>query len=133
MLSLYNHYLFTKFHTSKYLGKRVTQTCIPYCNVWAEVVYCGFPKSKEFTKTLLCLFPACHQSLYISLPSFICGCTCTPVSEIHEFNQKKKKMNNSEKGIFAFDTFPIDKKNLFFSQLLWWYSHNDVNMSPFDC
>ena len=92
-------YLFTKFHASKHLGKRVTQTCMPYCNVWAEVVYCGFPKSKVFIKTLICLFPACHQS--ISPPSFICG--CTPVSEIREFNQKKKKkkkMNNSEKGFF---------------------------------
>ena len=41
-----NPYLFTKFHASKHFGKRVTQTCMPYCNVWAEVVYCGFPKSK---------------------------------------------------------------------------------------
>ena len=24
-------YLFTKFHTSKRFGKRVTQTCMPYC------------------------------------------------------------------------------------------------------
>ena len=95
-----NPYLFTKFHTSKHLGKRVTQTCMftlffvvvrkgyvyqqvirmlvsyqyslpvyqvsciqtcmPYCNVWAEVVYCGFPKSKVFTKILISLFPACH-------------------------------------------------------------------------
>ena len=62
-----NPYLFTKFHPSKHLGKRVTQTCQPY----------GFPKSKVFTRTLICLFPA--QS--ISFPSFICG--CTPVSEIH--------------------------------------------------
>ena len=100
-------YLFTKFHTSKHFGKRVTQTCMPYCNVWAEVVYCGFPKSKVFTKTLISLFPACHQSP----PSFICG--CTPVSEIREFNQKKKKkkkMNNSEKAFLKkFDTFPIVK------------------------
>ena len=31
-------YLFTKFHASQHFGKRVTQTCMPYCNVWAEVV-----------------------------------------------------------------------------------------------
>ena len=68
---------------------RVTHPCMPYCNVWAEVVYCGFPKSKVFTKTLISLFPACQS---ISPPSFIYG--CTPVSEIREFNQKKKKMNN---------------------------------------
>ena len=43
-------YLFTKFHASKRFGKRVTQTCMPYCNVWDEVVYCGFPISKVFTK-----------------------------------------------------------------------------------
>ena len=48
----------------------------------------------------------------ISPPSFICG--CTPVSEIREFNQKKKKKNNSEKAFFEFDTFPIVKKNPFF-------------------
>ena len=58
-----NLYLLTKFHTSKHFGKRVTQTCMAYCNVWAEVVYCGFPKSKVFTKTLISLFPACYQSL----------------------------------------------------------------------
>ena len=58
-------YLLTKFHASKHFGKRVTQTCMPYCNVWAEVVYCGFPKSKVFTKTLISLFPACHQSRYL--------------------------------------------------------------------
>ena len=51
-------YLFTKFHASKHFGKRVTQPCMSYCNVWAEVVYCGFPKSKVFTKTLISLFPA---------------------------------------------------------------------------
>ena len=60
-------YLFTKFHASQHFGKRVTQTCMPYCNVWAEVVYCGFPKSNVFTKTLISLFPACHQSLYMYL------------------------------------------------------------------
>ena len=95
-----NPYLLTKFHTSKHLGKRVTQTCMftlffvvvrkghclptryqnvvsvfptclpsfmhpsilvrelrmPYCNVWAEVVYCGFRKSKVFTKTLISIY-----------------------------------------------------------------------------
>ena len=91
-------YLFTKFHASKHFGKRVTQTCMPYCNVWAEVVYCGFPKSKVFTKTLISLFPVSPKS--ISPPSFICG--CTPVSEIREFNQKKKKMNNSEMDLTPF-------------------------------
>ena len=64
-------YLFTKFHASKHFGKRVTQTCMPYCNVWAEVVYCGFPKSKVFTKTLISLFPAYHQSLYFHQVSYV--------------------------------------------------------------
>ena len=59
----------------------------------------------------------CASPKSISPPSFIRG--CTPVSEIHEFNlkkkkKKKKKMNNSEKGFFEFDTFPIVKKNPFF-------------------
>ena len=49
----------------------------------------------------------------ISPPSFVCGCAL--VSEIREFNQKKKKkMNNSEKAYFEFDTFPIVKMNPFF-------------------
>ena len=69
---------------------RVTQTCMPYCNVWAEVVYCGFSGVyQNFNKPIPCVSPKS-----ISPPSFICG--CTPVSEIREFNQKKKKkkMNN---------------------------------------
>ena len=65
VVSVFPIYLFTKFHASKHFDKRVTQTCMPYCNVWAEVVYCGFPKSKVFTKTLMSLFPARHQSLYL--------------------------------------------------------------------
>ena len=103
-------YLITKFHASKDFGKRVTQTCMPYCNVRAEVVYCGFPKSKVFTKTLISLYIPCVSPKSIPPPSFICGCTL--VSEIREFNQKKKKkkMNNSEK---EFDTFPIVKKSPF--------------------
>ena len=64
-------YVFTKFHPSKQFGKRVTQTCMPYCNVWAELVYCGFPKSKLFTQILICLFPACHQSLYLHQVSYV--------------------------------------------------------------
>ena len=43
----------------------------------------------------------CASPKFITLPSFICG--FTPVSEIREFNQKKKKeekMMNSEKGFF---------------------------------
>ena len=36
--------------------------------------YCGFPKSKVFTKTLLCLFPARHQSLYLYQVSYVGVC-----------------------------------------------------------
>ena len=64
-------YLFTKFHASKHFGKRVTQTCMPYRIVWAEVVYCGYPKYKVFTKTLISLFPACHRSLYLHQVSYV--------------------------------------------------------------
>ena len=83
-----NPYQFIKFYTSKNLGKRVTQTCMPYCYVWAEVVYCGFPKSKVFTQNFNMPIP-CVSPKSISLPSFICG--CTPVSEIRKFKQTKKK------------------------------------------
>ena len=78
-------YLFTKFHASKHFGKRVTQTCMPYCNVWAEAVYWGFPKSKVFTKTLISLFPVRHQSLYLYQVSYV------GVLRLVRFNQKKKK------------------------------------------
>ena len=37
----------------RYLYKRVTQICMPYCNVWAKVAYSGFPKRNVFTKTLI--------------------------------------------------------------------------------
>ena len=48
---------------------------------------------QNFNKPIPCVSPKS-----ISPPSFICG--YTPVSEIREFNQKKKKkkMNNSEKA-----------------------------------
>ena len=45
---------------------------------------------------LKCLPILCVSPKSISLPSFICG--CTPISKIREFNQKKKKKKNSEKG-----------------------------------
>ena len=50
-----------------------------YCNAWAEVVFCGFPKKEMFTQILLCLFSARHQTL-ITSPSF--RCWSIPVSEI---------------------------------------------------
>ena len=34
-----------------------------YCNVCAEVVFCGFPKMEMFTQLLLCLLSARHQTL----------------------------------------------------------------------
>ena len=34
-----------------------------YCNVWAEVVFCGFSKKEMFTQILLGLFSARHQTL----------------------------------------------------------------------
>ena len=55
----YIPYLFTKFHASKHSGKRDTQTCMPYINVWAEVVR-GFPKRgvyKNFNMPIPCMSP----------------------------------------------------------------------------
>ena len=34
-----------------------------YCNVWAEVVFCGFLKKEMFTQIFLYLFSARHQTL----------------------------------------------------------------------
>ena len=141
-----NPYLFTKFHTSKHLGKRVTQTCM--FTLFFVVVRKGYCLRTSYQNVgVVSIFPTCLQSFMhpsilvrelhkltcpivmygpnlfivvfqkvrcllnnpipcaspksISPPSLICG--CTSVSEIREFNQKKKKkMNNnySEKGLF---------------------------------
>ena len=95
-------YLFTKFHASQHFGKRVTQTCMPYCNVWAKVVYCGFPKNKVFTKTLISLFPARHQNLYLHQVSYVGVLQLVRFanSTRRKKKKKKKKKNNSEKASF---------------------------------
>ena len=109
-----NPYLFTKFHTSKHLhvGKRVTQTCMPYCNVWAKVVYCGFPKRKIFTKTLICLFPVCHQSLYLYQVSYVGAHRLVRFAN----STRKRRRTTIQKRLFG--TFPIVKKNPFFNPFL---------------
>ena len=84
--------------------KRVTQTCMPYCTVWAEVVYCGFPKSKVFTKTLISLFPACHQSLYLHQVSYV------GVLRLVRFAYSTRRRRRFRKGIFLNLTpFPKSK------------------------
>ena len=56
---------------------------MPYCNVWAKVVYCGFPKSKLFTKTLICLYiPYASPKSILSPPSFIIMWVYSGYSEI---------------------------------------------------
>ena len=112
-------YLCTKFHASKHFGKRVTQTCMPYCNVWAEVVYCGFPKSKVFTKTLISLFPACHQSLYLHQVSYVGVLRLVRFvnSTRRRRRRRRRRRTIQKRHFFEFDTFPIVKKNPFFNQL----------------
>ena len=84
-----------------------------YCNVWAEVVFCGFPKKEMFTQILLCLFCVLPNSIM----SLSFRCWSIPVSEIREFNRKKKKkMNNSNSGYFRFDTFPTVQMDPVFNQ-----------------
>ena len=83
----------SKFHASKHFSKRVTQTCMPYCNVWAEVVYCGFPKSKVFTKTLISLFPACHQSLYLHQVSYVGVLRLVRLANSTRGRRRRKKSN----------------------------------------
>ena len=63
-------YLFIKFHASKHSGMRVTQTCMPYL-YGPKLFFCGFPKSKVFTQTLICLFPVRHQTLYLYQVSYV--------------------------------------------------------------
>ena len=68
-----------------------------YCNAWAEVVFCGFPKKEMFTQILLCLFLEKEK-------------------EKKKKKKKKKKMNNSKSGYFRFDTFPTVQMDPFFNQ-----------------
>ena len=77
---------------------------MPYLNVWAEVVFCGFPKDCVYTKFTMPIF--CVLPSSITLPSF--RCLSITVSEIREFNRKKKKkkekkkmMNNGKSGFFS--------------------------------
>ena len=107
-------YLCTKFHASKHFGKGVTQTCMPYCNVWAEVVYCGFPNSKVFTKTLISLFPACHQSLYLRQVSYV---GVLRLVRFANSTRRRRRRRIQKRHFLEFDTFPIVKKNPFFNQL----------------
>ena len=54
-------------------------------------------------------------------------------SEIREFNQKKKKMNNSGTSYIHFNPFPIVEMYPFLIRAsFWWYGHNDVNRSSND-
>ena len=97
------------FMHALHFGKRVTQTCMPYCNVWAEVVYCGFPKSKVFIQTLICLFPTRRQSLYLHQVSYV------GVLRLVRFaNSTRRRRRIQKKAFFEFDTFPIVKKYPFF-------------------
>ena len=87
-----------------------------YCNVWAEVVFCGFPKKEIFTHILLYPFFCVSPN---SITSLSFRCWSIPVSEIHKFNRKKKKkkkMNNLKSGYFRFDTFPTVQLDPFFNQ-----------------
>ena len=87
-----------------------------YCIVWAEVVFCGFPKKD--TNLTMPIF--CASSNSITSLSF--RCWSIPVSEIREFNRKKKekkkkkKMNNSKSGYFRFVTFSTLQMDPFFNQ-----------------
>ena len=90
-----------------------------YCNVWAEVVFRGFPKKEMFTQILLCLYIFCASPNSITSLSF--RCWSISVSEIREFNRKKKekkkkKMNNSKSGYFRFDTLSTVQMDPFFNQ-----------------
>ena len=87
-----------------------------YCNVWAEVVFfVVFQKGDVYTNFTMPIFCASPNS--ITSPSF--RCWSIPVSEIREFNRKKKrkKMNNSKSGYCRFDTFSTVQMDPFFNQI----------------
>ena len=68
-----------------------------YCNVWAKVVFCGFPKKEMFTQILLCLFSAHHQT--VGLFRLVRFASSTGRRRRRK-KKKKKKMNNSKSGCF---------------------------------
>ena len=74
--------------------------------MYGPKVFIGFPKSKVFTKTLICLFPARHQSLYLYQVSNV------GVLRLVRFANSTRRSS----FVFKFDTFPIVKKNPFFNQ-----------------
>ena len=83
-----------------------------YCNVWAEVVFCQKRRClHKFYYAYFCASPN-------SITSLRFRCWSIPVSEIREFNRKKKKkkMNNSKSGYFQFDTFSTVQMDPFFNQ-----------------
>ena len=92
-------YLFTMFHASNYSGKRVIQTCMPYCKVWAEVTYRGFPKHKVFRKINM-LIPCASPNSKFHIMSVL-----RLVSK-RKRKTKRRRLNNSQ-----FDTVPIVKND----------------------
>ena len=56
----------------------------------------------------------CASPNSITLPSFMCWCIA--VSEIREFNLKKKKMNNVKNGYIQFYTIPVVEMDSFINQ-----------------
>ena len=56
-----------KFCACIYSGYCVTGACMLYCNVWAEVGFCGFPKKGDvytnFTTPVFCTSPNSITSL----------------------------------------------------------------------
>ena len=61
-------------------------------------------------ETLICLFPTRHQTVQL----YQISCVRSLVSEIREFNQRKKKKKN-EQFRKQFTPFPIVEMDPFFS------------------
>ena len=109
ILMSYPIYLFTKFHASPSIQVRELHKHAWPINLWAEVVFHGFPKSsvdKNVNMPIPCMSPNS-----IPLPIFICG--FTPVVEIRKFNQDE---DDVQFGLFQFDTFTIVQMDPFFNQ-----------------
>ena len=84
-----NTYLFTKFHTSKHLGKRVTQTCM--FTLFFVVVRKGYCLPASYQNVgVVSVIPTCLQSFMH--PSIL-------VSELHKHANSHCSLLWCEKGI----------------------------------
>ena len=105
-----------------------------YFNVWAEVVFGGFPKKEMFTQILLCLFSACHQTLSLHQVS------CVGVLRLVRFasstgrRRRRRRWTIWKMDISNFTPFLWSKWIHFLTKRRFWpHGCNDLTKWPNEC